>query len=105
MNFNTAVRNALFSGDWSSFSVTDFNDLVSKININEKDTDKKSLLDIIKEDKIKSGQTNTYDDENERFESAIDFPNFLLQVNAVIQHNNDEKKVLAIKTFLRSLNG
>lgn len=100
MNFNTTVRNALFSGDWSSFNADDFNDLVSKININEKDTDKKSLLDIIKENKIKSKQINTDDDENERFESAIDFPNFLLQVNAVIQRNNDEKESLSDKNFL-----
>lgn len=101
MNFSKDVRNALFSGDWSSFSVTDFNDLVSKININEKDTDKKSLLDIIKENKIKSEQINTDDDENERFESAISFPNFLLQVNAVMQSNKDEKESLSDKNFLK----
>jgi hypothetical protein len=47
--------------------------------------------------------TTQSEDENERFESTISFPNFLLQVNAVIRKLGEEDASLDDKHFLNNL--
>lgn len=94
MNFDIKFRDVFFTSDWSSLSneLDNFDKLFAKLAsakllvAREKIVDQtlSYKLEYIKEiDKSKSlNQTN---DENERFESAISFPNFLLQVNSAIR--------------------
>ncbi len=51
---------------------------------------KKSLIDILKDNKMINVSDAQSDDANERFESTISFLNFLLQVNAVMRKIGDE---------------
>lgn len=155
MSFEKEVRKKLFGNDWNKFQCNSFNDVVSKFsdkktnskndNANQDDTaDSEKSNEInnekggqvfsllsklekpIKENIINEKNSN---EENERFESIISFPNFLLQVNRVIniveQHNkkinnkleeeqkdknvllddeiNDEDKTLDDKRFIKML--
>ncbi len=96
MNFDINMRNVIFTSDWSSLSneLNDFDRLFKKLD--DADLIKKeesrahiqTLLDKledIKKNIDKPKPLNQTNDENERFESAISFPNFLLQVNSAVR--------------------
>lgn len=104
MNFDVKVRDAIFGSSWTNMKkeIKRFDDIV----IDSKESDKENefkLLSIVKE------QKNHYDNkvkdiqENERFESTISFPNFLLQVNAVIKGLGEDESTLDDKYFLLNL--
>ena len=105
MNFDVSVRRSIFTEDWSSLSLSirDFDSLKRKIPIGNESADKKSLLDILRDNTILNGSTTQSEDENERFESTISFPNFLLQVNAVMRKLGEEDASLDDKNFLNNL--
>lgn len=87
MNFSLNERKSIFSDDWSSLaqSIIDFDSIKDVIPINNKSNNLRSLFDILHEKKVINEFNVQSEDENERFESTISFPNFLLQVNAVLK--------------------
>lgn len=95
MNFDTKIRKVIFHEKWSSLSdeVTNFDVLMAKL-IKEKlligkvesTTDNSLLAKLSNISNVKKlDSSNQRDNDNEHFESAISFPNFLLQVNAAIK--------------------
>lgn len=105
MNFDVSVRRSIFTENWSSLipSITNFDSIKSKISTDNKSTDKKRLIDILKENKMVYMSDMQSEDENERFESTISFPNFLLQVNSVLRNIEEEDASLDDKHFLNNL--
>lgn len=105
MNFKTEVRKEIFTDDWSGLdeSVNDFNSLKLLIPIESELKGTISLKDILNGNKIHSVSNVQPDDENERFESTISFPNFLLQVNAVIGKTSEEDASIDDNMFLEKL--
>lgn len=105
MNFNVDVRNNIFTEDWSNLSqsIKDFDSIGRKISTENKSTDKKCLIDILKKNKIINVSSTQSENENERFESTISFPNFLLQVNAVMRKLGEGDASLDDKNFLNNL--
>lgn len=105
MNFNVDVRRSIFTDDWSSLrpSITDFDSIKSKIPMKNKSIDKRCLIEILKENKMINMSSTQSEDENERFESTISFPNFLLQVNAVMRKLGEGDASLDDKDFLNNL--
>ncbi|MDF9823770.1 uncharacterized protein with ParB-like and HNH nuclease domain [Breznakia sp. PF5-3] len=105
MNFDVSVRRSIFTENWSSLipSITNFDSIKSKISTDNKSTDKKCLIDILKENKMVYVSDMQSEDENERFESTISFPNFLLQVNSVLRNIGEEDANLDDKHFLNNL--
>ncbi|WP_195237012.1 DUF262 domain-containing protein [Romboutsia sp. 1001285H_161024_C4] len=105
MNFNVDVRRRIFTEDWSSLSqsIKNFDSIKSKISAENKSIDKSFLIDILKENKMINVSNVQSEDENERFESPISFPNFLLQVNVVMRKLGEEDASLDDKYFLNNL--
>ena len=111
MNFNIELRKKLFTEDWSNLcdSINDFESIASLIkgkdeldrenSSEDKDTKDYTLFEILKNDKTTSVLSTQSEDENERFESIVSFPNFLLQVNAVIRKTGEDIS-LDDKSFL-----
>lgn len=105
MSFDVSVRRSLFTENWSSLcqSIKDFDSIKNKISTGNESTDKKSLIDILKDNRMNNVSTSQPEDENERFESTISFPNFLLQVNAAMRKLVEEDSSLDDKNFLNNL--
>ena len=105
MNFDVNVRRSIFIDNWSSLcqSIKDFDSLKSRISTANESIDKKSLIDILRDNKMLNVSTTQFEDENERFESTISFPNFLLQVNVVMRKLGEEDASLDDKHFLDNL--
>ena len=107
MNFDASVRQNLFTNDWTSLQNTleDFDAVKDKITGDGGNSDKKTLQDILVENKLLNlnDPSKGNDMENERFESTISFPNFLLQVNAVVRELGEEDSSLDDKNFLDNL--
>lgn len=105
MNFNVDVRRSIFTENWSSLrqSIKNFDSIKSKISAENKSIDKNFLIDILKENKMINVSNMQSEDENGRFESTISFPNFLLQVNAVMRKLGEEDASLDDKHFLNNL--
>lgn len=60
-------------------------------------------MKILKNKKLLNNEISKYEVENERFESIISFPNFLLQINAVLNNLEEEDSTLDDKHFLNNL--
>lgn len=105
MNFDVNVRRSIFTDNWSSLSesIKDFDSIKSKISVSNESIDKKSLIEILSENKMINVSTTQSEYDNDRFESTISFPNFLLQVNAVIRKIGEEDASLDDKHFLNNL--
>ncbi|MGX9135478.1 DUF262 domain-containing protein [Rummeliibacillus sp. JY-2-4R] len=107
MNFDASVRQNLFTNDWTSLQNTlqDFDAVKDRITGDGGNSDKKTLQDILVENKLLNlnNPSKGNDMENERFESTISFPNFLLQVNAVVRELGEEDSSLDDKNFLDNL--
>ena len=107
MNFDVSVRKHLFTNNWTSLQNTlqDFDTIKDKIISDEENSEKKTLQDILIGNKLLNlnDPSKSNDMENERFESTISFPNFLLQVNAVVRELEEEDSSLDDKNFLDSL--
>ena len=105
MNFNPKVRKALFTKDWTSIkdTIRDFDSIRECIPKDKDDENSVSLIDILKESRLLNNGVSEGEVENERFESMISFPNFLLQVNAVMDKLGEEDSTLDDKRFLNNL--
>ncbi|MSS10737.1 MULTISPECIES: DUF262 domain-containing protein [Clostridia] len=105
MNFDVNVRRSIFTRNWSNLgqSIKDFDSIKSKISSVNESADKTTLIDILRENSLLNLSTTQYENENERFESTISFPNFLLQVNAVMRNLGEEDASLDDKHFLNNL--
>lgn len=105
MNFDAKVREKIFSENWSDLNpeIKDFDSLQNKIPTKPESVDEKCLIDILRENKMPNTSNAQSEDENERFESIISFPNFLLQVNAVIKEPTEEDVALDDKELLNNL--
>lgn len=105
MNFNVDIRKGIFTENWTSLSesIENFDSIKSRISEENKLTDKKCLIDILKENKMINVSNTKAEEENERFESTISFPNFLLQVNAVMRKLGEEDSSLDDKHFLNNI--
>lgn len=113
MNFNIDVRNKIFDENWNNLkeNILSFDDLKETIKTGKTQDDedimqKRTLKDRIENRKISivdNTNNNSIEDESERFDSIISFPNFLLQLNAVIKNSVDEETSLDDKYFLSNL--
>ncbi|WOV83898.1 DUF262 domain-containing HNH endonuclease family protein [Sporosarcina jeotgali] len=107
MNFDASVRMNLFTNDWTSLKneLQGFDAVKEKITGDGGNSDKKTLQDILVENKLLNlnDPSKGTDMENERFESTVSFPNFLLQVSAVVRELGEEDSSLDDKNFLDNL--
>lgn len=106
MSFDKATRNKLFSDNWSKLkeNIKDWETLKEYFSYQiseEKNPTLREILEKTTEYKIESN-INNEDVDNERFESVISFPNFILQVNAVIFNDEDDTS-LDDKNFIQVL--
>ena len=104
MNYHKDKRDMIFSNDWSGLSeqIVDFDSLVGCYQ-NESVTEVRfTLEEILQGEGVLSGESTSSEElENERFESIISFPNFLLQVNKAITISiADDDSSLDDKNFL-----
>ena len=104
MNYHKDKRDMIFSNDWSSLSeqIVDFDSLVGCYQ-NESVTEVRfTLEEILQGEGVLSGESTSSEElENERFESIISFPIFLLQVNKAITISiADDDSSLDDKNFL-----
>jgi uncharacterized protein with ParB-like and HNH nuclease domain len=108
MNFKKEYRDKIFTSDWTGLSgeVSDFDSIVGLLNISVNSGEEKSLLDIITKEKIDQGNKSPGDNEsneNERFESILSFPNFLLQVSSADKELEEQESNLDDKKFMSNL--
>lgn len=81
--FSTEERHQLFGlENWSKFKAKSFNDLISYLDKSTKTTNALSLYDIVTQQINTDKDVNSNNDEDvpERFNSVINFSNFLLHV-------------------------
>lgn len=112
MNFNANMRELIFTEDWGNlnqsiknfdcikYTILEANKSTANASI---DKDKECLSDILKKKKMFNASNKQSEEENERFESTISFPNFLLQVNAVMRELEEVDASLDDKNFLNNL--
>ena len=107
MNFDSETRKILFSSNWSELrkDITDFDNVSKRLFIKESDnkiSQTKTLLAILSDNKQTANDQNnkSEDVENDRFESIISFPNFILQVNEAISNSETEDESLDDRRFL-----
>ncbi|WP_057490362.1 GmrSD restriction endonuclease domain-containing protein [Streptococcus orisasini] len=107
MNYPKKQRDKIFSNDWSSLSdrIVDFDSLIGCYQNEAVMEERFTLEEILQGKGMTSGASpSNGESENERFESIISFPNFLLQVNeAITRSNADDDASLDDKNFLTSL--
>lgn len=105
MSFDTSMRKELFTDNWTNLnkSITNFDAIKDKVSSKADFEDKKTLKDILEKNDLESTKEYQPDIENQRFESAVSFPHFLLQVNAVIEKSGEEDSSLDDKHFLNNL--
>lgn len=112
MSFSTDKRKKLFSDDWDSFKCKSFDDIRIAFNGCSRDETKyesetSKLKDILIKKQNNLKQSNDEDkEENERFDSIISFPNFILQVNEamnILEAENENDAGLDDKKFIEFL--
>lgn len=113
MNFDINDRRNIFDKYWSSLKeeINSFDSLVDSLNKSNTSwkSRKKSLRDIlINIDKIYKetasiNESNVKNEENERFESIISFPDFLLQVNLIVKNDAGDGSSLDDRHFINKL--
>lgn len=106
MNFDKSTREKLFGEKWNSFTDKDFDSLRNKFPADNADEKKFSLIEELENPENSNSETDKNNDyeENERFESIVSFPNFLLIVNETLQNQNEENdSSLDDKKFLKIL--
>ena len=85
MSFEKNLREQIFGNDWNK--ICNESELF-EISIENNNNAKEEPLNKILENKnLTSEKTTQNENENERFSSIINFPNFLLQVNATMNNN------------------
>lgn len=103
--FSVAERDALFTaGDWNTFTFSDFDGISAKLKqgfIEKNNTDELTILEIIKLKPIISNDPVILEEGSERFNSVINFSNFLLHVLRIQTAKNislDDKRLLELFT-------
>ena len=87
--FESKLRNDIFKSDWNSLINEDEIYKIKKIQVNNIIINK-PILDILEEEtKILNNEDKEDYDEQERFNSIINFPNFLLHVLKIQEHDKD----------------
>ncbi len=106
MNFSSDVRNRLFGDNWDSFEKNGYEEIRSCFE-NEKYTDDKKykLIEKLENPVFEPGtNANRNAEENERFESIVSFPNFILLVNEALNiGETDSDAGLDDKRFVKLL--
>ena len=106
MGFMPKQRDAIFGKeDWGQFTVSKFDDLCEKLKLPSSEfgepavnSNALSLTEIIKEAQSKSKKNDKDDESPERFNSVINFPNFLLHVLRVFTEKDiplDDKRLIS----------
>lgn len=108
MNFDLKTRNLLFSKSWSELNseVSGFNKVKEKISVGNEDSltnNSKTLLEILTDPKPIRNMDWKVAEENERFESIVSFPNFILQVNEAISKSDERESMLDDRIFLKNI--
>lgn len=108
MNFDLKTRGSLFSNDWSRLNseVSNFDKVREKIvvgNTNHVTNGTTTLHEILTDRKLTNIERAYTIEENERFESIISFPNFILQVNEAISQSDENESMLDDKNFLKNI--
>lgn len=108
MNFDSKIRKSLFTKDWSGLKseVGDFDKVREKIIIGEAynlSNCSRKLIEILESKQIHKNDDFKIPEENERFESIISFPNFILQVNKAISEYDENESMLDDKNFLKNI--
>lgn len=106
MNFSTDVRNRLFGENWDSFEKKDYGELRSCFEDGQYAGDNKyKLIDKLNNPVSDQGKKdNKNAEENERFESIVSFPNFILLVNEALNiGETDSDAGLDDKRFIKLL--
>ena len=108
MNFDSKIRKNLFTSDWSDLKseVSNFDKVKEKV-IDEEEyglfNSGRKLIEILENLQKHENNSFKYVEENERFESIISFPNFILQVNKTISEDNENESMLDDKNFLKNI--
>lgn len=99
LNFSNNERRKIFSNDFSHLNpeIKNFNSLtifLKNKDIPEADCskEKNTLINILKSPQHIKKPNKQTEEEKARFESVLSFPNFLLQVNAVLKEKDKEGK-------------
>lgn len=106
MNFSSDFREEIFNDNWDNLkeNLKCFDDL-STNNNSGNHNEQMTLIDRIKGKGDTKGDTSNtvFENDGERFDSIISFPNFLLQVNAALSKEDNETPGLDDKQLLQSL--
>lgn len=99
------IRNELFDKNWDTFRCEDFSDFRNCFPDKEyTDENKFTLREKLKaQDNKVQRNIKKEDEENERFESIISFPNFILQVNEAMNISKTDDAGLDDKEFIERL--
>ena len=91
MCFPTEKRKSIFGESWNSFGINDFTDLRGLFNEEKLDNETEFTLESKLREPIYRLNTSIKKDsiENERFESIVTFPNFLLLVNEAMSLSDE----------------
>lgn len=106
MCFSVDKRNKLFGEKWDTFKCKNFDEIRKKFNDEEYTAEKKFTLrsKLMNPDNRIGKNTPKDEEENERFESIITFPNFILQVNEAMNiSETDNDYGLDDKRFIELL--
>jgi uncharacterized protein with ParB-like and HNH nuclease domain len=94
--FNTKVRKKLFGKDWNHFESEDFEDIVMSFTDKEQyDSTALTIEDLLKNKVQIEIKNEQEDDSPERFNSVINFSNFLLQILRTLVNNYDTYEALS----------
>ena len=105
MGFSTDIRKEIFGGNWEKVCVSQSELFGISLNDEEENSESKSLDEILKLN-LSANKAAEDKDENIRFSSIINFPNFLLQVNAAIDNISTEistNELLDDKNLIKNL--
>ena len=92
MSFKKKLREQIFGNEWDK--ICDENKLFEISIEDDSDVEGRLLSEILDNKNLASEKTTQDEGENERFSSIINFPNFLLQVNAVMSNNTSSTNEL-----------
>ena len=105
MNFSKSLREKLFGPSWNSFQPKSFDDIRGYFSKTKCSSEIKfSLQEVLKGRQVNSNKSNAPEvqEENERFESILSFPNFLLIANEAMDFSENDTS-LDDKHFLKTL--
>ncbi|MFK3939217.1 DUF262 domain-containing protein [Alkalihalobacillus sp. NPDC078783] len=103
MNVRSELRKKIFTDDWTSLnhSINQFGSINEILASSDEDQSFRSLKDILEGGiETHSEKKEDIDEGNERFESTVSFPNFLLHVSNVLYRQSDGDSSLDDKQFL-----